>query len=55
MDFVLNDGWTIIFTTDTDKYDAVLAVLDDTGNVINETDDIFEGVLGWVLTIYTLK
>ena len=45
-DFFLHDGWTVRFTTDTDKYDAALAVFDENGNVIGEKDGVFEGVLG---------
>ena len=45
-DLVLHEGWTVRLTTDTDRFDATLAVLDDMGSVINEKDGVFEGMLG---------
>ena len=45
-DFVLQDGRTVRFSTDTDKYNASLAVLDESGSVITKKDGVFEGVLG---------
>ena len=45
-DFALHEGVTVKFSTDTDKYDSTLTVLDEIGNVIMTKDGVFEGVLG---------
>lgn len=45
-DLFLKDGCTVRFTTDTDKYDASITVLNRNGAVIYAADAVFEGVLG---------
>ena len=45
-DFILLDGYTVRFTSDTDKYDAALTVIDENGSVIWEQNGVFIGVIG---------
>ena len=44
-DFILLDGYTVRFTSDTDKYDAALTVIDENGSVIWEQNSVFIGVI----------
>ena len=45
-DFYLRNGYTVRFTTDSDKYDAGIVVLDEKGELTSQTDGVFEGVIG---------
>ncbi len=44
-DLVLCDGYTVRFETDADKFDARIAVLDENGERVSATENVFEGVL----------
>ena len=41
----LSDGCSVKFTTDTDKYDAGIIVLDEKGEAVSRSDNVFQGVL----------